>query len=79
MRVCLINFPFTNDHFIGREYGKFEQYEQNMELAYIASYLEENGINTDIIECTSLKYNVAALVNYFKDKSYSALVVAVED
>ena len=79
MRVCLINFPFTNDHFIGREYGKFEQYEQNMELAYIASYLEENGINTDIIECTSLKYNVAALVNYFKDKSYSALVLAVED
>lgn len=78
MKVCLINFPFTNDNFIGREYGKFEQYEQNMELAYIASYLEENGINTDIIECTPLKYNVTTLVDYFKDKTYSALVLLVE-
>lgn len=79
MKVCLINFPFVNEHFIGREYGKFEQYEQNMELAYIASYLEENGIITDIIECTPLKYNIATLIDYFKDKSYSALVLSVEE
>lgn len=79
MKVCLINFPFVNDHFIGREYGKFEQYEQNMELACIASYLEENGINTDIIECTPLKYNVATLADYFKNKLYFALILSVED
>lgn len=79
MKVCLINFPFTNDRFIGREYGRFEQYEQNCELACIASYLELNDVKIDIIECTPMNYNVQRLADYVKSNSFDALVLAAEE
>ena len=79
MKVCLINFPFTNDCFIGREYGKFEQYEQNYELAYIAAYLEQNNVETDIIECTPMNYSVQKLADYVKINAFDALVLAAEE
>lgn len=79
VKVCLINFPFTKDKFEGREYGKFEQYEQNYELACIASYLEYNGIESDIIECVPRKIDIPGLIQYVQSNEYDVLVLAVEE
>lgn len=79
MKVCLINFPFTINQFEGREYGKFEQYEQNYELACIAAYLEQNNIEVDIIECIPMNYDIKKIVEHVETNSYDALVLAVEE
>lgn len=69
MRVLLINPPAIDK-------WKISSSNIHMGIAYIASYLESKGIETDIIDCPVFNYSIKDVIDKFCMKSYDVVGIS---